>query len=427
VNSNIRRTPRHLAWPSLAMAALVVLGEAVVPAAALADTGGTNTIKVLGAPTYAGVSSGSFTVHLVANGSVAIKGAAAGLQFDTTKLTLTGLADTRPIGAGVTDLGWPVVDPGPPPIDEMTPAIAAMNHGGTVDIGGVSTVVTAGHIPTMGWGTTGTAKAAETDWGIFDATFSIKAAGNNTLHVEADPAFGGIIDGDGAGLTVTTIDGSVVNPAPPTALLSSQATIQTGTSMMVTWTGTPGTNPIASYDVRYRKVAYSSSTFSAYSIWKSATPGTSGAFTLTAGYTYCFSVLARDINGLTSAWTADKCTISPVDDRSLTRTGSWSAKTSTSYYRGTYLEGKALNVKLTRASVKYKRVYLIASTCTTCGSVKVYLGTTLLKTISLKGATGYKKAFLIYSGAAVKSGSLSIKVSTSAKPVRIDGLALGLF
>ena len=79
---------------ALSAGAMFLVASVIVPAVASADTGNTNTIKVIPATTnISPVGTGSsFTVNLVANGSVAIGGGGAGLAFDNTKLTLTTLA-----------------------------------------------------------------------------------------------------------------------------------------------------------------------------------------------------------------------------------------------------------------------------------------------------------------------------------------------
>src|SRR5262249_27221083 len=144
---------------ALSAGAMFLVASVIAPATALAANPG--VIKVTNAPTFnPPVSSGSFTIHVVANSTTTVKGAATGLSFDTTKLPLTALTNTMPPATGVSALGWPIVDPGPPPIDEYTPLLAAINSGGTVPINGVTTTVAAGHIPNMGWSTTGAARAA---------------------------------------------------------------------------------------------------------------------------------------------------------------------------------------------------------------------------------------------------------------------------
>ena len=114
--------------------------------------------------------------------------------------------------------------------------------------------------------------------------------------------------------------------------------------------------------------------------WRAATTATSATFTAWSGYTYCFAVHARDTAGVRSYSTAETCTAIPLDDRSLTRSSGWTAGTGDAYYRSTYLRSSTYGAKLTRTGVVARRIALLATTCPTCGSVKVYWGSTLLKT-----------------------------------------------
>ena len=60
---------------------------------------------------------------------------------------------------------------------------------------------------------------------------------------------------------------------------------------------------------------------------------------------------ARDALGTVSAWTAETCTAVPLDDRSLSRLGSWTAGTGSAYFRSTYLRSYGYGAKLVRTGV----------------------------------------------------------------------------
>ena len=55
--------------------------------------------------------------------------------------------------------------------------------------------------------------------------------------------------------------------------------------------------------------------------------------------------------------------------------------------------------------------------------MRVYLDDTLLRTVSLKGGSGYRKAVSLASFASPRSGTVRV-VAVSARPVRIDGLGV---
>ena len=183
--------------------ALMVVGSLLilVPAIASADTGGTNTIKVIPATTTINpVGTGSsFTLQIAVNGAVTVSGAGAGLAFDKTRLTLTALAkDATEVANGVSYLGFPTV-------------------AGTATY--IANANTNGQIPNISWSYLdgSSFEAAGASHGVFSATFTVIATGNSALTVNQSPA---ILDGTPANygnpVTVTTVNGSVVNAVAPT-------------------------------------------------------------------------------------------------------------------------------------------------------------------------------------------------------------------
>jgi hypothetical protein len=223
---------------------------------------------------------------------------------------------------------------------------------------------------------------------------------------------------------VTGAAPTVVAAVPPTATMTRLPTWAATNAVALRWSATAGTSPVASYDVRYRRAKWNGG-FGSRVTWRSATTATRATFSASSGYTYCFSVRARDANGSVSAWTAETCTAIPLDDRSLARTASWVAGTGSAYYRSTYLRSYTYSAKLTRTGVVAKRIALLATTCSTCGTVKVYWGSTLLKTVSLYSKTTVtKKLIPVASFGSGRRGTLTIKVSSSGKKVIIDGVAI---
>jgi hypothetical protein len=400
---------------ALSAGALLFASSVVVPAATVAVDPPAGTIKVLDAPTYApGATGQQFTVHVVANGSVDISGAGTGLTFDKTKLTLTALAkDATEVANGAAYAGFPSAG-------TIAAFIAAANANGS--------------IPVIGWSyfDGSSFEPANADHGIFSATFTVKALGDSTLTVAVGNS-GGILNGTdpggayGSALTVSTVDGQVVNPAPPapptphmTALPAWAAT----NGLTIKWSATPGANPVASYDVRYRRAGYDGA-YGTYTAWQNATAATQAAFTTAPGSTYCFSVRARDTMALVSGYSAETCSAAPLDERSLVKSGSWAAVASSVYYRSTGLKSTSTAAKLTRSGVQAKRIAIVVTTCPACGSVKVYWGATLLKTVSLKSATTVnKKVISIVAWTTVKSGTLVLKPGTAGRQTLIDGVVV---
>jgi len=211
---------------------------------------------------------------------------------------------------------------------------------------------------------------------------------------------------------------------PPAASIAGLPTWLNTTSVPLRWSATMGTAPIASYDVRYRRAAWNGS-FGSYVTWRLETLATSATFSASSGYTYCFAARARDVDGSLSAWTADTCTAVPLDDRSLARYGRWTARTGTAYFRSTSLRSSTYGAEVTRTRVVARRMAILATTCPTCGSVRVYWGSKLLRTISLKSTTRVdKKLIPVATFASRRTGTLKIKVYSSGKKVLVDGVAI---
>lgn len=85
----------------------------------------------------------------------------------------------------------------------------------------------------------------------------------------------------------------------------------------------------------------------------------------------------------------------------------------------------ALGAKLVRTGVVARRIAIVATTCSTCGSVKVYWGSKLLRTISLRSAsTVNRRLITVTTSNSARKATLTIKVSTSSRKVVIDGVAI---
>jgi hypothetical protein len=228
-----------------------------------------------------------------------------------------------------------------------------------------------------------------------------------------------------AAADVPGINVEMTPAVPPIAHITALSTFLTKTAIGVKWSATEGSNFVTSFDVRYRRATWNGPGFGASVAWRSDLSGTSATLAGVPGSTYCFSARARDYAGLTSDWTAETCTAVPLDDRSLTKSTGWSAKSGTAYFKSTYLQSTKLGAKLTAKKVTARKIAIVASTCPTCGSIKVYWGSKVIKTISLKSAKVVnKKVITVAVWSAPKTGTLTIKVASSGKKVIIDGVAI---
>jgi hypothetical protein len=107
--------------------------------------------------------------------------------------------------------------------------------------------------------------------------------------------------------------------------------------------------------------------------------------------------------------------------------GAWARKTGSSYYRSTQTQSTAKGATLQVKNVKAKSLTLVASRCSSCGTVGVIWNGATIKTISLKGSAANKVEYLIKKFSGVQTGTLKLKITTAGKLVKIDGLEVTKF
>jgi hypothetical protein len=219
------------------------------------------------------------------------------------------------------------------------------------------------------------------------------------------------------------LSASVSTPdvSAPTGLkMGAVPAVSLSTSITPTFTATDALNGV-SYILSHRKAAYSSG-FGAYTVVNTARPV---AVPLTRGYTHCFTVRAVDRVGNTSAATPEQCTAVPLDDRSLTRSTAFAAITGTGYYAGTAVRATAVGATVTRTGVASPRqLSVVATTCPTCGTVDVLFNGVRVGRLNLAASTTTYKRVLTLPAFTARSGTVVVKVTSSGKPVVIDGLSM---
>lgn len=216
--------------------------------------------------------------------------------------------------------------------------------------------------------------------------------------------------------------------APFGARVTNLPAVATAKTRTLNWTASDDNTGVSKFDVRYRSARWDASALGAATTLKSATTAPYGAVSWSAGRTYCYEVRGRDGAGNVGLYGTQSCVVVPLDDRSMTRSGSWTSPTSSKYYLGTASRSTSSGATLKRTGAKYRRLALVATTCSTCGTAKVYLGSTLLKTVSLKSSTTKRKVVIpIDVSASVRSGTITVKQASGGKPVIIEGLAIGLY
>ncbi len=141
--------------------------------------------------------------------------------------------------------------------------------------------------------------------------------------------------------------------------------------------------------------------------------------------THTFGVTARDAAGDADPSPATRSWTVPLDSSVLGRSASWSARTGSAYYTGRYVESTTRGAVVRRGVSGARGLALVATKGPGHGAVAVYLGTTLLKEISLEADSLHMRRVLkIARFSAPQTGRVRIVVTSSRKPVRVEGIGV---
>jgi hypothetical protein len=214
------------------------------------------------------------------------------------------------------------------------------------------------------------------------------------------------------------------NPVPFVILNGPGTKYQKGKSFPLSWfLG----NQASAADVQYRRAPWNGS-FGAPVLWQSQAAAGSATFTGAFGNTYCFSAQSYgDAAGGARPWgfTAERCAVVPLDDRSLSASSGWSRLKGSGFFNNTLTRTTRFGKSLTRRGVHAKQIYVMVMKCRGCGSIKVYWNGSLKRTLSLAAGSTRKKIYMhVVTFGSVQTGTLKIVVNSSGKPVAIDALGV---
>jgi hypothetical protein len=203
----------------------------------------------------------------------------------------------------------------------------------------------------------------------------------------------------------------------PTITAPTEA-FQTDPTITVGW---DKVDAAATYNVRYRSAGYTGP-FGKWTMLQKGVTGTGLDAMGELGATYCFRVQAVDDQANVSAWSKKACTAIPLDDRGLTRKGVWKAGTGDAYYAGTFLRTSNEGASVVLKKVKAKRLAILVDQVSNGGRVQVWLAGIKLATFNTKGSGTQVMVDVPLPSA--MAGRLVITVSSTGKPVSIDGVAI---
>jgi hypothetical protein len=260
---------------------------------------------------------------------------------------------------------------------------------------------------------------------------SVTAGADVTLTVDPgtapDGSYNLAVTGTGSDGGVHSTQFSLVldRNKPTAALTAPAAPFLVGNRARLTWQGTDAEGSgIDHYDIQRRVAAYNTG----FGPWATYATEPSGTSTMTAtglahGHTYCYRIRAVDVAGNVGSWSAGRCTAVPLDDRALTATSGWTRGSGTSFWNGTITTGTAKGRALSLAGAQLDRAGIVATRCSSCGTVGVYVGTTRVGKLDLAGTKRYRTLFVL-PAFTYRKGTVTLKVLSNGRSVQIDGLAI---
>lgn len=234
---------------------------------------------------------------------------------------------------------------------------------------------------------------------------------------------------DRAGNVAQAVVGVGVDTAAPAAPVVSRVnTFALGKVLGFSWTGSDALSGVAGAQWRWSResvlVAAAPITW-ASSAWVTS-PTTAGRVAVLPGNRYCVQVRVRDSAGNIGPWSSSRCASTPAGDRSLAASAGWVRGKGAGWSGGTYTATTRLGAALsTPRALRLRQVGVLATVCPACGTVAVYVGRTRLGVLSLRRSTTARSALvLLPRSTIVRLGVVRLVVTSAAKVVDIDGLAI---
>ncbi|MGV8884858.1 MAG: fibronectin type III domain-containing protein [Microbacteriaceae bacterium] len=210
----------------------------------------------------------------------------------------------------------------------------------------------------------------------------------------------------------------------PTASIASLAPVTLGK----TWAATVAASDnraVVSIDLRVRSSAGPSKALGDWTYpvgWQAISDTYSVTSAAKPGATYCLSTRARDAKNNVSEWSPQACTAIALDDAVLKKAGRWQKYSSPSYFNGSSLRVRSSTAYLSTA-VRSSDIYIVATTCPTCGKVGVKYGSSNTWMVDLRSTVKKHRQIIKVQGPATYTGTVKI-VRWGSNPALVDGIAV---
>ena len=213
------------------------------------------------------------------------------------------------------------------------------------------------------------------------------------------------------------------------ALTSPTVVATTQDRVAVSWVSPVASSAVTAYAMRLRTATPRTAAGAWFvpSRWAAFT-GTSRTVTLAPGQTVCVSVRATNRAGQVGPWSAVRCTARALDDTAASLvTPGWRTAKSPQLLGGSASTTSTRRASWTLDAVTSGRVGIVATRCAACGSVNVYLGTTLVGSIDLRAATTTYQNLIMLPRFPSRTGRLAVVVSSPAgRLVQLDGVVASM-
>ena len=209
---------------------------------------------------------------------------------------------------------------------------------------------------------------------------------------------------------------------PRNVAIAPLTALQSRTSIPLSLSATEAGTPVT-FQVQAKVADWDEATFGSYATFTTGTALTP-TYEGRPGTSVCFRARARDAAGNVSAWSGQRCSSIPLDDRALAG-AQWTRADDPGSYRGTISKSDAEGATLTRTGAVAQRLGVVVTRCPGCGSLKVLWNGTTAGTVDLSSSVVRRKVVVLLPAlASPGAGTVKLLADTGRNPSRIDGLGV---